>query len=81
MKALVFNRNCGATTGFNTQVSIISASASLPREAGNTLIIDGEVPIKVEWRSDSVLQLNGLGAAKLYKQEHAVAGVSIGYGS
>lgn len=79
MKAVVFNRNCGATTGFNTQVSIISASAALPDEGGNTLILGGAVPLKVEWRSDSMLQLYGLGPARLFKQQHAVTGVSIIY--
>jgi hypothetical protein len=80
LKAVVFNRNCGATTGFNTQVSILPAAAALPDDGGNTLILGGAVPLKVEWRSDATLRLNGVGAARLYKQEHAVAGVSIRYG-
>ena len=50
MKAVVFNRNCGATTGFNTQVSILPVSSALPDDGGNTLILDGTVPLKVEWR-------------------------------
>lgn len=81
LKVLVFSRDCGATTGFNTQVSIIPSSDALPDDGGNALILRGEVPLKVEWRSDSSLQLNGLGSAKLFKQEHAVAGVTIGYGN
>lgn len=44
--AVVFNRNCGATTGFNTQVSIVQAGAS-PSGAGNVLILDGTVPLKL----------------------------------
>lgn len=37
--AVLFERDCGATTGFSTQISIISES-SLPNEAGNVFIAD-----------------------------------------
>jgi hypothetical protein len=80
LKAVVFNRDCGATTGFSTQVSIIPSSESLPGAGGNTLILDGTVPLKVEWRSDSELHLSGLGAAKIFLQSPSTAGVSVSYG-
>jgi hypothetical protein len=79
LRAVVFNRNCGATTGFNTQVSIIPASESLPGEAGNTLILGGSVPLKIEWRTDSILHLSGVGAARVFLQSHSAAGVSVSY--
>jgi hypothetical protein len=74
ISAVVFNRNCGATTGFNTQVSIV------PSGAGNTLILDGTVPLKFLWVSESKLLITGLGSAKVFKQERSVAGVSVVYG-
>ncbi|MEO5622054.1 MAG: hypothetical protein ABIO74_03365 [Dokdonella sp.] len=79
VSAVVFNRNCGATTGFNTQVSIVRAGTA-PSGAGNTLILDGTVPLKFLWVSDSKLQITGLGSAKVFKQEQLVAGVSVAYG-
>lgn len=79
LKAVVFNRNCGATTGFNTQVSIIPSSETLPSDGGNTLILDGTVPLKVEWRSESALNLRDLGAAKIFRQSHSTAGVTVSY--
>jgi hypothetical protein len=79
LKAVVFNRNCGATTGFNTQVSIIPSSETLPGDAGNTLILNGTVPLKIEWRSDSALRLSGLGAAKIFLQSPSAVGVSVSY--
>lgn len=79
LKAIVFNRNCGATTGFNTQVSIFPSSETLPDDGGNTLILDGTVPLKVEWRSDSTLYLSGLGAAKIFLQSHSAADVTVSY--
>lgn len=79
LKAVVFNRSCGATTGSSTQVSIIPASGSLLDDGGNTIILDGAIPLKVEWRSDAELHVNGLGSAKVFKQAASVAGVSIRY--
>src|SRR5689334_19293005 len=79
LKAVVFNRNCGATTGFNTQVSIIPAAEPLPGDGGNTLILDGTVPLRLEWRSDSALRLQGLGTATMFHQSHSVAGVAVEY--
>jgi hypothetical protein len=81
LKAVVFNRSCGATTAFNTQVSIIPATGSLADEGGNTLVLDGTVPLKVEWGSDSGLNLSGLGIAKVFHQSRSVTGVSINYGN
>jgi len=76
---IVFNRGCGATTGFNTQVSIVHAGAA-PVGAGNTLILNDTVPLKVQWLSESKLSISGLGSAQVFKQEQSVAGVSVAYG-
>ena len=40
MKAVVFERDCGATTGFSTQVSLLLSNKSLPNESGNLFIAD-----------------------------------------
>ncbi|MBP1475333.1 hypothetical protein J7I44_13555 [Frateuria sp. MAH-13] len=77
--AVVFNRNCGATTGLNTQVSLVRAGAA-PSGGGNALILDGTVPLKLRWVSESRLLITGLGSAKIFKQEQSVAGVSVAYG-
>ena len=39
-RAVVFQRDCGATTGFSVQVSILRRGKSLPNEAGNTFTAD-----------------------------------------
>lgn len=79
-KAIVFNRNCGATTGFNTQVSVVPANTALPSEAGNALILNGTVPIEIKWASESALVITGLGAARILKQQVTASGVSVSYG-
>lgn len=75
----MFSRNCGATTGVNTQVSIIPVSWVLPDKVGNGLILDGAIQLNVEWKSDSVLHIRGIGSSKVFKQGSLVEGVSISY--
>jgi hypothetical protein len=79
LTAVVFNRNCGATTGFNTQVSVLP-SAELPtNDPGNLLILDGQVPLQIFWASDSQLSVVGLGASHVFKQEAQTSGVTVSY--
>ena len=68
LKSIVFRRDCGATTGFSTQISIISANSDLPNEAGNVFVADtdngkspsgpgGGPPVEVEWKGESSLNI------------------------
>jgi hypothetical protein len=77
--AVVFGRNCGATTGFNTQVSIVDADGGIPGDSGNVLIVDQEVPLKISWASDNELSIAGSGKTRVFKQEASVNGVRIRY--
>ena len=80
LKAIVFHRNCGATTDANTQVAVIPSSANLANIPGNALILGGDVPLKVRWESDTSVSISGLGTAKVFKQASSAAGASIVYG-
>ena len=54
-KVVVFQRSCGATTGFSTQVSILRVSSQLPNKSGNTFIMDGHPDwtlIEVKWNGN-----------------------------
>ena len=54
-KVVVFQRDCGATTGFSTQISIISATDELPNKAGNVFIMDGHpdwTEVHVHWETN-----------------------------
>ena len=78
-RAIVFHRNCGATTGFNTQVSVLPMAKQLPNDGGNALIVDGSVPLQVRWTSESRILVSGYGQAKIFKQESIVGGVAVTY--
>src|SRR5688572_11020252 len=41
-RAVVFQRDCGATTGFSTQVSVLRGSRRLPNEGGNVFVADSD---------------------------------------
>jgi hypothetical protein len=79
MKAVVFNRGCGATVGFNTQVSVLPAGADLPNDGGNVLIVDDAVPLKLEWQSDQALRITGRFATRVFKQKSSLDGIQVTY--
>lgn len=71
-KAVVFQRDCGATTDFSTQLSIIDANKELENTADNIFIIDGEpqfVAPKIFWNSDNELVVNRAVNGTEYKAE------------
>ena len=78
-KAVVFNRDCGATTGFSTQVSVLSSDDELPNDSGNALVVEGTVPVELRWLSESSLAIGGIGNAKVFRQESAVANTQVSY--
>jgi len=56
LKAVIFQRNCGATTGFSTQISILAANEDLDNEEGNIYVIDGRpelVAPRIAWLSNT----------------------------
>lgn len=80
--AVIFNRDCGATTGFSTQISITGFGDSLSNNGGNILVIDNhpsKTKVQVLWLSDSELTITSLGKNKIYSQEHSFGKVKINY--
>src|SRR4051794_26546999 len=62
LKAVIFERSCGATTGFSTQVSILRSNDKLPHEAGNLFVVAGYSSgpgggpwVDVKWSQDRQL--------------------------
>jgi len=64
--AVAFERNCGASTGFSTQISILNYNDALGNNSGDTYITNGQpedVDLKMQWTDDRELvigiELNG----------------------
>ena len=77
--AAVFTRDCGATTGFSTQVSVVGPGVT-PEGAGNVFVIGGEgrVPL-VEWRGADRLRITYRRGSAPFWQVAALDGVRIEY--
>ena len=86
-QAVVFGRKCGATTGYNTQVSVIPPY-TVSDDPGNVLIIDanreelaidpaGGPAVEVRWTGPRNLELRYSGAARAYKVDSLVDGVRV----
>lgn len=90
-KCVVFVRDCGATTGFSTQVSIIRRNEKLrDDDTGNVLTIDdhyyggkinkfGGADVKVEWVTSKRVLLRFDGEAEVGTNENKIKGIEIMY--
>jgi hypothetical protein len=63
MKAVRFRRDCGATTGYSTHVSLLPAGSKLGNEAGNVFVIREEPPVGVRWIDAHHLSISSSGTA------------------
>ena len=77
-KIVLFSRNCGATTGFNTQGTVLNRGDELPYEPGSAFIIDNGTA-KVTWADDRMLIVVFENNARVFKKELSDGGVTIDY--
>lgn len=81
-KALVFRRDCGATTGFSTQVSVLGISEKLSNEAGNAFIAGRrpkEPRIEVHWIDASDLVIRNANRLHAFRKETRIRSITIHY--
>jgi len=87
---VVFERDCGATTGFSTQASIVERGATLPNESGNLFDSDtnhdaapagpgGGPEVRVRWVDARLLSIAYHHRAYVHKSSRSLHGVSVGY--
>ncbi|MFC4411806.1 DUF5412 family protein [Chungangia koreensis] len=75
--AYVFKRDCGATTDYSYQLTILNADEELQNKSGNAFISDK--PFTAEWTDDQQLEVQYSKLAKSTKMKRKVAGVNIQY--
>ena len=91
-RAVVFERDCGATTGFTTQVSVLAAGVALPDRGGNVFSSafgrdSTRGPVKggpgggpwvhVRWLATDTLEVRYDARATAFTREPSVAGVAV----
>jgi hypothetical protein len=90
LEAVVFRRDCGATTEAGTQVSVLAAGQALPDHGGNAFVADadhGRAPagagggpvVEVAWEGDAALVVWHDARARVFTAEPVVEGVRIRY--
>lgn len=90
VKFVVFQRDCGVTTGFSTQVSLLKVGETLKNEGGNIFIADtnhGRAPsgvgggpeVRIKWVSDRHLQIHHHQSVRIFLAEENIGGVRIDY--
>lgn len=83
-KYVSFDRNCGATTGSNLQISVLPASKPLPDRAANAFIADDNhgattFVAQPEWVSNRQLLITYSAKARVFKKESKVGAIDIKY--
>jgi hypothetical protein len=89
-KAVIFMRDCGATSGANTQVSILSNRFAMLVGGGNVFIADhnhgrastgryGGPAVSVSWIDNQHLEIRFDPRARVFLKETAMSKVSIRY--
>ena len=90
-KVVVFQRDCGATTGFSTQVSMLEIGKQLPNESGNLFTADtnhGRAPggdaggpvVRVEVISAKQVRILHHPDARVFNHQNQWQGIAIEYG-
>ena len=57
IKVVVFERDCGATTGFSRQVSLLNAHDQLQNTSGNVIAFKGMPTLHISWKSNKNLMI------------------------
>ncbi len=89
-KIVVFERDCGATTDFSTQISILRANQELRNEAGNIFTADsgrgnaetskyGLIYVEPHWLNSRTILIKYDSMATVYEQEDSFNGITIKY--
>jgi len=87
--AVLFQRDCGATTGFSTQVSVLEPGAS-PSGSGNTFRADdghgtaaagswGGSWAEMKWLAPDRLLIRYAEHSRIFAQESEISGMHVSY--
>lgn len=81
-RAVVFQRDCGATTWFTTQVSIVGHWGWLPNDAGNVFNAEGhpeETKTRIRWSDSATLVITTTARDSAHKAASDLHGIRVEY--
>ncbi len=78
--AISYNFDCGATTGFSTQLSILPAKALFDRDKyPPVLILDNKWDLNMQWNDNASLHVAIPKSVHVYKKEDRSGTISVIY--
>lgn len=89
-RVIVFERSCGATTGFSTQVSLLRAADTLANEPGDVFRADtnsgvapagpgGGPEVRVEWLGETHVRVSHHTKTRVFSANTAIANIRVSY--
>ena len=89
-KAVVFVRNCGAITPYQTHVSVLPRFVPLGPRSGNTWVADGDhgrapvaawggPEVHVDWVTPDTVRLRHHPSARVFQADSVVRGIRVAY--
>ena len=78
--AIVFDVDCGATTGFNTQLSVQPSHFAFDRDKyPPVLVLKDKLALGIRWIDDGSLSVSVPGGAYEYRRNAKSGGIAISY--
>lgn len=91
-RVMLFDRDCGATTGYSTHISILKINEALNDDGGNVFIADDDhgravrhseykslINISVRWVDNSTVQVKYDKNARIFTEKDRVGDIRIEY--
>jgi hypothetical protein len=89
-KVITFERDCGTTTGFSTQISVLDSVGALGGGDGNVFIADDNhgavklsadhtIPLRVLWKTDTQFAIQYPEGARIFRQQRTYGPVSVSF--
>jgi hypothetical protein len=77
---VIFEKECGATVGFNTQASIAPAGNSFsPDKNPAFFAISGEQSVMARWLENSAVEITVIPGGQVFRSEQSVGDIKIVY--
>lgn len=76
---VTFSRSCGDDTPENTQAALLPPGEEVPDDAASFLSVGAATDFAPEWTGEKTLALSLPADALVYRQDDAVAGVTVTY--
>lgn len=76
---VIFARDCGATTGANTQAALVPPGEAVPFDAASFVSVGAQTDLAPRWTGDGGIEMTLPPTAEIYRRDASVAGIAVSY--